>query len=230
MQRIIITIDGYSSCGKSTLAKALAKELNYIFIDSGAMYRAITLYFLQNNISLLNKEEIVNALQHIHLSFHRNAVTGDNEMFLNDENVSLAIRDMNISNNVSEIAAIKEVRQLAVAQQKKMGKNKGLVMDGRDIGTTVFPNAELKIFMTADVETRVQRRFKELKLQQPDITLQEVKSNLEKRDYIDSHREISPLRKANDAIVLDNTHLTTNEQLQLALGWAREKENKLIEK
>lgn len=226
MQRIIITIDGYSSCGKSTLAKALAKELNYIFIDSGAMYRAITLYFLKNNISLSNKDEIVNALQHIHLSFLRNKNTGDNEIFLNDENVSIAIREMNISNNVSEVAALKEVREYAVAQQQKMGKNKGLVMDGRDIGTTVFPHAELKIFMTAAVEIRVQRRFAELKVQQPDITLQEVKTNLQKRDYIDSHREISPLRKADDAVVLDNTHLTMNEQLRLALGWAKEREIK----
>ncbi len=226
MQRIIITIDGYSSCGKSTLAKALAKELNYIFIDSGAMYRAITLYFLRNNISLSDKDEIVDALQHIYLSFHRNLQTGDNAMFLNDENVSVLIRDMNISNNVSEIAAIKEVRQYAVVQQQKMGKNKGLVMDGRDIGTTVFPQAELKMFMTADVEIRVQRRFQELIVQNPDITLDEVRINLEKRDYIDSHREVSPLRKAADAIVLDNTHLTMDAQLELALGWAKERGKK----
>ena len=226
MQRIIITIDGYSSCGKSTLAKALAKELNYIFIDSGAMYRAITLYFLRNNVSLSDKDEIVDALQHIHLSFHRNLQTGDNAMFLNDENVSVLIRDMNISNNVSEIAAIKEVRQYAVVQQQKMGKNKGLVMDGRDIGTTVFPQAELKMFMTADVEIRVQRRFQELIVQNPDITLDEVRINLEKRDYIDSHREVSPLRKAADAIVLDNTHLTMDAQLELALGWAKERGKK----
>ncbi len=223
MQRIIITIDGYSSCGKSTLAKALAKELTYIFIDSGAMYRAITLYFLQNNISLSNTDEISKALQLIHLSFHRNKQTGDNEMFLNNENVSASIREMNISNMVSEVAAIKEVRTFAVTQQKKMSKNKGLVMDGRDIGTTVFPQAELKIFMTADVETRVQRRFQELLLINPNITLDEVKRNLEKRDYIDSHREISPLRKADDAIVLDNTHLTMQQQLEMALGWVKER-------
>ena len=228
MQRIIITIDGYSSCGKSTLAKALAKRLNYIFIDSGAMYRATTLYFVRKNISLSDKDEIVNALKHIHLSFRRNLQTGDNEMFLNDENVSVLIRNMNISNNVSEVAAIKEVRAYAVAQQQKMGENKGLVMDGRDIGTTVFPQAELKIFMTAHVETRVQRRFDELIVQNPNITLDEVKTNLEKRDYIDSHREVSPLRKAADAIVLDNTHLTMDEQLELALGWAKEREKKVV--
>lgn len=228
MQRIIITIDGYSSCGKSTLAKALAKKLNYIFVDSGAMYRAITLYFLRNNISLSHKEQIVDALQHIHLSFHRNLQSGDNEVFLNAENVSSLIREMNVSNQVSEVAASKEVREYAVMQQQKMGKNKGLVMDGRDIGTTVFPNAELKIFMTADVETRVQRRFKELVVQNPKLTLEEVKANLEKRDYIDSHREVSPLRKADDAIILDNTNLTMNEQLELAFNWAKAKEEEMV--
>ena len=224
MQPIIITIDGYSSCGKSTLAKALAKKLDYIFIDSGAMYRAITLYFLQHQIDLANKDEIDNALRHVHLTFQRNKDTGDNDIFLNYENVSLAIREMNISNNVSEIAAIKEVREFAVAQQQKMGLHKGLVMDGRDIGTTVFPQAELKIFMTADIGIRVRRRFQELIIQNPSITLEEVKANLEKRDYIDSHREISPLRKAEDAIVLDNTNLTMKEQLTIALGWAKERE------
>ena len=224
MQPIIITIDGYSSCGKSTLAKALAKDLSYIFIDSGAMYRAITLYFLQEQIDLINKDEINEALHHIHLSFQRDAATGENVIFLNGENVSAAIRGMNISNNVSEVAAIKEVRAFAVAQQQTMGLGKGLVMDGRDIGTTVFPNAELKIFMTADVETRTQRRFQELIIQNPAITIEEVKTNLEKRDYIDSHREISPLRKADDAIVLDNTNLAMEEQLAMALGWARERQ------
>ena len=224
MNPIIITIDGYSSCGKSTLAKALAKQLHYIFIDSGAMYRAITLYFLRNHISITGRAAVEEALQHIHLSFQRNKNTGDNEMFLNEENVSSAIREMMISDNVSEVAAIKEVREFAVAQQQKMGLHKGLVMDGRDIGTTVFPQAELKIFMTADTETRVQRRFQELKLKQPSITTGEVRTNLEKRDYIDSHREISPLRKADDAVVLDNTNLTMKEQLRIALTWAKEKQ------
>lgn len=224
MNPIIITIDGYSSCGKSTLAKALAKHLHYIFIDSGAMYRAITLYFLKNGIPFTDKAVVENALHHIHLSFQRNTSTGDNEMFLNDENVSSAIREMIISDNVSEVAAIKEVREFAVAQQRNMGLHKGLVMDGRDIGTTVFPNAELKIFMTADTETRVQRRFQELKPKQPDITPDEVRTNLEKRDYIDSHREISPLRKAADAVVLDNTNLSMEEQLKIVLTWAKEKE------
>ena len=222
MHPIIITIDGYSSCGKSTLAKALAKELNYIFIDSGTMYRAITLYFLRYDISLSDIQQIINALQHIHLSFRRNQSTGDNEIILNDENVSLFIRDMTVSNRVSEIAAIKEVRTFAVAQQQ-IGINKGLVMDGRDIGTTVFPDAELKIFMTADVEVRTQRRYKELVVQQPNITTDEVRSNLEKRDYIDSHREVSPLRKAEDAIILDNTNLIMSQQLEMVLGWVRER-------
>ncbi len=221
MNPIIVTIDGYSSCGKSTLARALAKELHYIFIDSGAMYRAITLYFLTNGISFTDKDTIADALQHIHLSFQRNQNTADNEVFLNGENVSSAIREMVISDNVSEVSAIKEVREFAVAQQQKMGLHKGLVMDGRDIGTTVFPEAELKIFMTADMETRVERRLQELLAKQPGITLGEVKTNLEKRDYIDSHREISPLRKADNAIVLDNTNLTMTEQLQMALGWAK---------
>lgn len=223
MQPIIITIDGYSSCGKSTLAKALAKELKYIFIDSGAMYRAITLYFLQNKVSFTDKDEINKALEKIHLSFRRNLDTGNNDIFLNEDNVSLAIREMNVSDCVSEVSAIKEVRESAVAQQQKMGLQKGLVMDGRDIGTTVFPQAELKIFMTADIETRVWRRFQELLPQNPNLTIEEVKKNLEKRDYIDSHREVSPLRKAEDAIVLDNTNFTMQQQLQLALGWAKER-------
>lgn len=223
MRRIIITIDGYSSCGKSTLAKALAKELNYIFIDSGAMYRAITLYFLRAQTNLNHKDEVVAALHQVHLSFQRNK-SGDNEIYLNDENVSTAIRDMSVSNQVSEVAAIKEVREMAVAQQQRMGLQKGLVMDGRDIGTTVFPDAELKIFMTADTAVRVQRRYQELLPQNPHITLEEVAANLEKRDYIDSHREVSPLRKADDAIVLDNTNLTTEEQLAITLEWARQRE------
>ena len=225
MQPIIITVDGYSSCGKSTLAKALAGALSYIFIDSGAMYRAITLFFIQHQIHLINHEEVVAALQHIHLSFQRNKNTGDNEVFLNNKNVSAAIREMTVSNNVSEVAAIKEVRGFAVAQQQQMGKQKGLVMDGRDIGTTVFPDAELKIFMTADLDVRVQRRYQELILQNPNITVEEVKANLEKRDYIDSHREISPLRKAADAIVLDNTNLTAQQQLTLALQWAKQRQH-----
>lgn len=217
MKKIIITIDGYSSCGKSTLAKALAGELNYVFIDSGAMYRAITLYFLRNHVDWNNKNEVINALKNISLEFVYSEETGLHEMWLNDENVEWLIRDMVVAENVSEVAAVKEVREFAVAQQKKMGDAKGIVMDGRDIGTTVFPDAELKIFLTANPAVRVERRFKELIQKNPHITIDEVKANLEMRDYIDSNREVSPLRKADDAVVLDNSELTTKEQLEFAL-------------
>lgn len=221
MQPIIITLDGYSSCGKSTLARALAQELNYVFIDSGAMYRAITLYFLRNHIDWTNQQAVVDALQEINLQFHYNPNTGSSDMYLNDENVEALIRDMLVSERVSDIAAIKEVREFAVAQQQEMGKRKGIVMDGRDIGTTVFPDAELKLFITADPAVRVERRFKEMLAKNPNITIEEVKDNLEMRDYIDSHREVSPLRKADDAIVLDNSHLTREEQLAAALKLAK---------
>lgn len=221
MQPIIITLDGYSSCGKSTLARALAQELNYVFIDSGAMYRAITLYFLRNHIDWTNQQAVVDALQEINLQFHYNPNTGSSDMYLNDENVEALIRDMLVSERVSDIAAIKEVREFAVAQQQEMGKRKGIVMDGRDIGTTVFPNAELKLFITADPAVRVERRFKEMIAKNPNITIEEVKDNLEMRDYIDSHREVSPLRKAEDAIVLDNSNLTREEQLAEALKLAK---------
>lgn len=223
MGKIIITIDGFSSCGKSTLARQLANELNYVFIDSGAMYRAITLYFLRHHINWENSKEVVKALAEINLEFQYNPDTGKSEIFLNDENVEMLIRDMLVSENVSAVAAIKEVREFAVAQQKQMGKKKGIVMDGRDIGTAVFPRAELKIFVTADPAVRVERRFKELYEKNPQITIEEVKNNLEMRDYIDTNREISPLRKADDAIVLDNTNLTREEQLKKALGWAKER-------
>lgn len=223
MKKIIISIDGYSSCGKSTLAKELAKELNYVFIDSGAMYRAITLYFLRNHINWQNKKAIAAALKNINLEFSFNKNTGKSDMILNDENVEALIREMLVSEHVSEISTIKEVREFAVEQQRKMGKQKGIVMDGRDIGTTVFPKAELKIFLTADAATRVERRFKELFAKNKNVTVEEVKANLEMRDYIDSNREVSPLRKAVDAIVLDNTSLTPHEQLKIALKWAKEK-------
>ncbi len=222
-KKIIITIDGWSSCGKSTLAKELAKELGYLYVDSGAMYRAITLYFLRNNVDLEEKKEVKQALKSIELQFVFNAKRNDSEIYLNDENVEYLVRDMLVAEKVSDVAAIKEVREFAVAQQKKMGTKKGIVMDGRDIGTVVFPKAELKIFMTADNAIRVQRRFKELYEKNPNITIEEVKNNLEMRDYIDSHREISPLRKAKDALELDNTNLTPKEQLNRALEWARSK-------
>ncbi len=222
-KKIIITIDGWSSCGKSTLAKQLAKKLGYVYVDSGAMYRAITLYFLRNHIDWTDAKEVQKALKEIHLEFHFNEKAEQSEIYLNDENVEYVIRDLVIAEKVSEIAAIREVREFAVAEQQKMGAKKGIVMDGRDIGTVVFPKAELKIFMTADNAVRVERRFKELYEKNPNITIEEVKANLEMRDYIDSHREVSPLRKADDAIVLDNTNLTEEEQFQKALGWAREK-------
>lgn len=217
MHKIIIAIDGFSSCGKSTLAKQLAKELNYRYIDSGAMYRAVTLYFLRHHTNWTDDAEVEEALRHITLRFEPNPITGNSEMYLNDENVEYVIRDLVIAEKVSEVAAIQQVRAFAVQQQREIGKSKGVVMDGRDIGTTVFPDAELKIFMTADIAVRVERRFKELYAKNPNITIEEVKDNLEMRDYIDSNREFSPLRKADDAIIVDNTELTPQEQFSLVL-------------
>lgn len=219
-KKIIITIDGWSSCGKSTLAKQLAKEMGYVYVDSGAMYRAITLYFLRNHIDWTDTDEVNEALQNINLEFQYNKKSQQSEIYLNDENVEYVIRDLVIAEKVSDVAAIKEVRTFAVDQQQKMGERKGIVMDGRDIGTTVFPDAELKIFMEADIATRVERRFKEMYEKNPNITIEEVKNNLEMRDYIDSNRDVSPLRKASDAIVIDNTNLSIGEQLAIALKLA----------
>ncbi|MDQ6842836.1 MAG: (d)CMP kinase [Bacteroidota bacterium] len=216
-EKIIITIDGWSSCGKSTLAKQLAKKLGYLYIDSGAMYRAITLYFLRNNVNRLSEREIKEALKNINLEFIYNNQSGQSEIYLNGENVEYIIRDLVIAEKVSDVAALKDVRKFAVCVQQKAGIDKGIVMDGRDIGTTVFPDAEIKIFMIANESVRVERRFTEMFEKNPNITLEEVKNNIEMRDYIDSHREVSPLRKANDAIELDNTHLTEKEQLDFAL-------------
>src|SRR4029077_7486703 len=199
-KKIIITIDGWSSCGKSTLAKQLAAKLKYTYIDSGAMYRAITLYFLRNHVDWTDTEAVVDALKDINIEFIHNDSTRSSEVLLNDENVEYLIRDLVVAEKVSEVAAIKEVREFAVKLQQSMGLKRAIVMDGRDIGTVVFPKAELKIFMTADNAVRVERRFRELYEKNPNITLEEVKNNLEMRDYIDSHREISPLRKAADAI------------------------------
>jgi cytidylate kinase len=217
MNKKIITIDGWSACGKSTLAKQLAKQLGYVYIDSGAMYRAIALYFMRNHINLSQTTEVIAALNKINLDFRFNSDSLQSDIYLNGENIEPLIRDLSIAEKVSAVAAIGEVRTFAVAQQQKMGENKGIVMDGRDIGTTVFPNAEIKLFMTADSDVRVVRRLKELSVKNPLITLDEVKRNLENRDYLDSTREISPLRKAEDAIVLDNTDLTMEEQLAIAL-------------
>jgi CMP/dCMP kinase len=223
MKKIIITIDGWSSCGKSTLAKQLASKLEYIYVDSGAMYRAITLYFLRNHVDWTDKKEVKEALKDINLEFQHNDKNGATEIWLNGENVEYVIRDLVIAEKVSDIAAIKEVRQFAVKQQQKMGEKKGIVMDGRDIGTVVFPSAELKIFMTADNAVRVERRYKELFEKNPNITIEEIKNNLEMRDYIDSNREVSPLKQAEDAILLDNTNMTEKEQFDLAYRWTQKK-------
>jgi cytidylate kinase len=223
LKPITITIDGWSSCGKSTLARQLAKKLGYIYIDSGAMYRAITLYFLRNHVDWTTAGEVHEALADIELEFRFNEKAEKSEMYLNGENVEFVIRDLLVAEKVSEIAAIREVRAFAVAQQRKMGKKKGIVMDGRDIGTVVFPKAELKIFMTADNAIRVERRFRELFEKNPNITIEEVKNNLEMRDYIDSNREVSPLRQAADARVLDNSNITPEEQLKLAMRWVAER-------
>ena len=223
MRKIIIAIDGWSSCGKSTLAKQLAKELEYVYIDSGAMYRAITLYLLRNHIDWTNEEEVAEALNNINLEFQPNFTARQSEIYLNGENVEYVIRDLLVAEKVSEVSSIEKIREFAVSKQRKMGAGKGIVMDGRDIGTTVFPDAELKIFMTADIAVRVERRYKEMYAQNPNILIEEVMANLEMRDYIDSHRMVSPLKKAEDAIVLDNTDISPQEQFELALSWAQQK-------
>jgi cytidylate kinase len=223
MKKIVIAIDGWSSCGKSTMARQLARKLNYIFIDSGAMYRAITLYFLRNQVDINNELAIESALGAIHLEFKLNSASLNNEIWMNGENVDALIRDIKVAERVSETAALAKVRDFAVAQQRLIGQDKGIVMDGRDIGSVVFPAAELKIFMTADPEIRVQRRLKELQAKDPDITMEEVRNNLASRDHIDSTRAVSPLRKPEDALVLDNSNLTPDQQLELALTWAEER-------
>jgi cytidylate kinase len=222
-KKIIITIDGWSSCGKSTLAKQLAKKLAYTYVDSGAMYRAITLYFLRNHVDWTNTSSVSGALEEIVIEFVLNPKTGNSDTWLNRENVEYLIRDLVIAEKVSDVASLAAVRTFAVKLQQQLGSQKGIVMDGRDIGTVVFPQAELKIFMKADNAVRVERRFKELFEKNPNITIEEVKTNLELRDYIDSHRQISPLRKAVDAIELDNSNLNPEEQLSIVLKWVKEK-------
>ena len=218
-RKIIIAIDGYSSCGKSTLAKALARRLNYLHIDSGAMYRAVTLFFLRNQVDLSNAEDVEGALKSIsvHLTFEKDLQC----TWLHQENVSDAIRQPEINNLVSDVSALSAVRKAMVAQQRRMGINKGIVMDGRDIGTIVFPDAELKLFLTADLEVRIERRWLELFEKGIEITREEVKQNLLLRDHIDSTREDSPLQQASDAMLLDTSYLTPSEQLQIALDLAR---------
>lgn len=213
---IVVAIDGYSSCGKSTLAKAIAKKLHFIYVDSGAMYRAVALYFLRNNIDLNNCNQITEALENIHLNFHSRDY--ETHITLNDEEVSDEIRLMPVSESVSAVSAIHDVRVEMVKQQQRMGKSKNIVMDGRDIGTVVFPDAQIKIFMTADPKIRAERRYKELAPKNPDITLEDVFENLAHRDYQDTTRKESPLVRADDAIILDNTDLTPDEQLEFALG------------
>ncbi|HLT87051.1 MAG TPA: (d)CMP kinase [Sphingobacterium sp.] len=215
-ENFIIAIDGFSSCGKSTVAKAVAKKLQFVFIDSGAMYRAVTLYFLRHHIDLTDTDEINAALEHIHIDFvpHTDKVC----ILLNGEDVSEEIRTMHVSEKVSEVSAIKEVRHALVKQQQDLGKRRNIVMDGRDIGTTVFPDANLKIFMTASPDVRAGRRLAELLAKGESVSMEEIKKNLAHRDHIDSTREESPLRQAEDAVVLDNSDLTQEEQLQIVLA------------
>jgi len=222
MKKLTIAIDGHSSCGKSTLAKQLAAKLNYSYVDTGAMYRCVTLFAFNKDLivnGLIDENSLVSQLNQINIHFQYNENLGKSETFLNDENVENDIRSLKISDMVSPIAKIKEVRAFLVEQQQKMGKQGGIVMDGRDIGTVVFPNADLKLFMTASVEVRAQRRFLELSETDNFASINDIKKNIEERDFIDSNREESPLRKADDAYVLDNSNLTREEQL----AWILEK-------
>jgi CMP/dCMP kinase len=214
MKKIIVAIDGYSSCGKSTIAKSLAKKLEYAFIDTGAMYRATTLFFLNNEVDIKNPNAVEHALQNIKIHFE--SINGQNTTFLNGVNIENEIRTMRVSSFVSPVAAISAVRRAMVAQQQMMGKTKGIIMDGRDIGTVVFPQAELKLFITANVDIRAQRRAAELQVSGQIVEIEAVKKNLEERDYIDSHREDSPLRQAEGAILIDTTFLSFEEQLEMA--------------
>lgn len=225
MNTITIAIDGFSSTGKSTLAKQLAKHLGYVYVDTGAMYRAITLFAMQMGYisnDFFDKETLINSLPNIKLHFEFNPDLGFAEMYLNDVNVEKEIRTIEVSSFVSKIAEVSEVRSKLVEQQQEMGKGKGIVMDGRDIGTVVFPNAELKIFMTASPETRAQRRFDELQAKGDSVTYEEVLKNVQERDYIDTHRDDSPLVKADDAIEIDNSYLTREEQFTAVLELAEE--------
>lgn len=222
MQKIIIAIDGYSSCGKSTLAKQLANYLNYIYIDTGAMYRAVALYALENGLIKDNyvlRAELIEELPKINISFKYNSNTNKSETYLNGRNVEGEIRGMEVSRYVSFISLIKEVRRKLVALQRAMGHEKGIVMDGRDIGTAVFPDAELKIFMTADKDVRVERRFQELKQKGAHVSRDDVSENLTTRDFEDTHREENPLKQAQDARIIDNTDLNMEEQFKLVLEW-----------
>ncbi|MCZ8196701.1 MAG: (d)CMP kinase [Flavobacterium sp.] len=225
MKKITIAIDGFSSTGKSTLAKQLAKHLGYIYVDTGAMYRAVTFFAMQNGYisnEFFDKDTLKNSLPFIKLHFQFNADLGFAEMYLNDVNVEKEIRTIEVSNFVSKVAEVSEVRSKLVEQQQEMGKDKAIVMDGRDIGTVVFPDAELKIFMTASAETRAQRRFDELQAKGDSVTYEEVLKNVQDRDYIDTHRDDSPLVIAEDAIEIDNSYLSREEQFQAVLELVEE--------
>lgn len=225
MKKITIAIDGFSSTGKSTLAKQLAKHLGYIYVDTGAMYRAVALFAMQNGYISPNgfdKESLINKLSLIKLEFKFNSDLGFAEMYLNDDNVETAIRTIEVSAFVSKVAEVSEVRAKLVEQQKEMGKNKAIVMDGRDIGTVVFPDAELKIFMTASAATRAQRRFDELQQKGDSVSYEEVLKNVEERDYIDTHRKDSPLVMADDSIEVDNSYLSREEQFEVVLDLVNE--------
>ncbi len=230
MKKITIAIDGHSSCGKSTMAKDLAKEVGYIYVDTGAMYRTVTLYCMRNNLFDAQGDVLVDKLQaempNIKVSFKFNEETGRPDAYLNGELVEKVIRSIEVSNHVSKVAAIGFVREAMVDQQREMGKEKGIVMDGRDIGTTVFPDAELKIFVTASAEVRAKRRYDELQAKGMPADFDEILKNVQERDYIDSHREVSPLRQADDAILLDNSDMTIPEQKE----WLRNKFNEIVNK
>ncbi len=222
MKKITIAIDGYSSCGKSTMAKDLAREISYVYVDTGAMYRAVTLFALQNGLfgedGSLDAEQLQIEMERIQVTFKLNAETGRPETYLNDELVERDIRTMSVSSHVSVVAALPFVREALVRQQQRMGEDKGIVMDGRDIGTVVFPDAELKIFVTASPEVRAQRRYDELKQKGMAADYEDILHNVEQRDYLDTHREVSPLRQASDALLLDNSRLTIDEQKQWLLS------------
>jgi cytidylate kinase len=225
-KRIVIAIDGHSSCGKSTVAKQLAKQLGYIYLDSGAMYRAVTLFALRHQLAgngEVDEQALIDRLDEITIEFRLNETTGENETYLNGENVEEEIRQLPVASHVSPVATIREVRLAMVKQQQEMGKNKGIVMDGRDIGTVVFPDAELKIFMTASPEVRAQRRYDELTAKGQTMSFEDILKNVEDRDRIDSGRKESPLKQADDALILDNSHLNREEQLEWALAKAKER-------
>lgn len=227
MRKITIAIDGYSSCGKSTMAKDLAREIGYIYVDTGAMYRSVTLFAMRNSLfdedGSIKTDELKDRMGEINISFKLNSETGRPDTYLNGELVEKEIRTMEVSSNVSKIAALPFVREALVAQQQAMGKEKGIIMDGRDIGTVVFPDAELKIFVTASAEVRAQRRYDELKAKGMPADFDDILKNVKERDYIDSHRETSPLRMADDALELDNSHMTIEEQKAWLMARYKEK-------